>query len=180
MAARAELESKAGVSVWDGQVPDDLIGAIFLRQAAVSRVFASLPVRPRFNQPTGELFMLDGLGLLRPADVIAEARSRPGPVRDCGYGVEASRDQRIPLDHVAGARPQVIRIGYYAARSVPGTVTADLKATRVVFQQGLHYVFVVVEGPVAQLSLRLDPSTPGAGICATDIVVGQPWPKPGS
>jgi len=161
-------------------VPDDLIGAVFTRDASVSRVFASLPTAPRLNEPTEDLRMVDGLGLLRPVDMLAEARSLPSSVPDCGYGVQAGQERVIPLDRVASARPQVVRIGYYNGRAVPGTVRVDLKPTRVVFQRGLHYLYVVVEGPVARLSLSVEAAETGAGFCATDVVVGQPWPKPRS
>jgi len=178
--ARAEFARQAGASVWDGPVPDDLIGAVFTRDASVSRVFASLPTAPRLNEPTEDLRMVDGLGLLRPVDMLAEARSLPSSVPDCGYGVQAGQERVIPLDRVASARPQVVRIGYYNGRAVPGTVRVDLKPTRVVFQRGLHYLYVVVEGPVARLSLSVEAAETGAGFCATDVVVGQPWPKPRS
>jgi hypothetical protein len=178
--ARAELERKPGVSVWDGQTPEDLIGSVFRSDARMSRVFAPLRTPVRWNEPTGELFLLDGLGLLRPAEMLVDARSRPGADRNCGYGLVAGRQRRIPLERVAGPGPQVIRVGYYAARPVPGTVTADLTAIRVVFQQGLHYLFVVVQGPVGRLSLGLDAAESGAGLCATEVVVGQPWPRPGT
>ena len=178
--ATAELQKQSGAVVWDGPVPENVIASLFDEDARVSRVFAPLPSPPRFNEPTGDLRMVDGLGLVRPVDVVPEARSRPSRDRACGYGVQVGRQRSIPLDGVAWARQQVIRVGYYAARALPGTVTADLTVTRVVFQQGLHYLYTVVEGPVAQLSLGLDPADGVGGICATGVVVGQPWPKPGS
>lgn len=178
--ATAELRKQSGAVVWDGPVPENVIAGLFDEDARVSRVFAPLPSPPRFDEPTGDLRMVDGLGLVRPVDVIPEAQSRPSRDRACGYGVQVGRQRSIPLDRVAGARAQVIRVGYYAARALPGTVTADLTVTRVVFQQGLHYLYTVVEGPVARLSLGLDPAEGVGGICATGVVVGQPWPKPGS
>lgn len=178
--ARAELARQPGAVLWDGPVPDNVIAAIFEEEATVSRVLAGLPGPPRFGEPTGDLRMFDGLALLRPVDVIAQVRGRPSGNPACGYPVQEGRDRPVPLTGVARAGPQVVRIGYYAARAVPGTVTADLTRIRVVFQQGVHYLFVVVQGPVGQLTLTLDPAETGAGICATDVVIGQPWPKQGS
>ena len=179
--ARAQLRDQPGTVVWDGPVPENVIG----RRLRGGRecppgCSRSRRSRPRYDEPTGDLRMFDGLGLLRPVDILPEARSVRSRTPACGYGVQAGGARPVPLDRVAGAGRQVIRIGYYAARSLPGTVTADLTVTRVVFQQGVHYVFVVVQGPVAQLNVGLDAAEPGAGICATDVVVGQPWPKPGS
>ncbi len=178
--AQAQLRDQPGTVVWDGPVPENVMAGIFEEDAVSSRVLAVAPVRPRYDEPTGDLRMFDGFGLLRPVDILPEARSVRSRTPACGYGVQAGAARPIPLDRVAGAGRQVIRIGYYAARSLPGTVTADLTVTRVVFQQGVHYVFVVVQGPVAQLNVGLDAAEPGAGICATDVVIGQPWPKPGS
>lgn len=178
--ARADFARQAGASVWDGPVPDDLVGAVFGRDASASRVFASLRTPPRFDEPTADLRMLDGLGLLRGVDMLTEARSLPSTVPDCGYGVQAGRQRAVPLDAVTAARREVVRIGYYNGRAVPGTVTVDGRPVRVTFQQGLHYVYVVVDGPVRTIELSIDAAEVGAGFCATDVVVGQPWPKPDS
>ncbi|HZB49897.1 MAG TPA: hypothetical protein VE547_12470, partial [Mycobacteriales bacterium] len=178
--ARGELARQAGASVWDGPVPDDLMAAMFGRDASASRVFASLRPPPRFDEPTADLRMLDGLGLLRGVNMLAEARSLASPVPDCGYGVQAGRERGIPLNRVTSGRRQVVRIGYYNGRAVPGTVTVDGRTVRVTFQRGLHYVYVVVDGPVRTVDLSVDAAEVGAGFCATDVVVGQPWPKAGA
>lgn len=174
--ARGELAQQAGVSVWDGAVPDDVLGGVFNDNARVSRVFSSLPEPPRFNEPTADLRMVDGLGLLRGVTMLAEARGVPGPNPDCGYGVQAGQQREVPLAGVTRDRRQVVRVGYYNGRAVPGAVTVDGVPVRVTFQQGLHYVYVVAPGPVRSVGLSVDASEVGAGFCATDVVVGQPWP----
>jgi hypothetical protein len=178
--ARAQLAAAPGVSVWDGAVPDDVLSPLFGADATASRVFGELADPPRFDEPTADLRILDGLGLLRGVDMITEARSRPSADPDCGYGVQAGQQRAIPLDTATSGRKQAVRVGYYNGRAVPGTVTVDGVATRVTFQQGLHYVYVVAPGPVRSVQLSIDAAEAGAGFCATDVVVGQPWPKPGS
>jgi hypothetical protein len=178
-AAEAELTRQAGAVVWDGPVPEDVLSSLFAENSTVSRVFASLPDPPRYDEPTADLRMLDGLGVLRAVDIVTVSRSLPSPVPDCGYGVQAGQQRRIPLDGIGSPRRQVVRIGYYNGRAVPGTVTVDGVPVRVTFQKGLHYLYVVVPGAVGALDLSIDAAETGAGFCATDVVIGQPWPRSG-
>jgi hypothetical protein len=178
LTAQEEFARKPAAVVWDGYVPEGVLSPLFIDDASVSRVFSTLPTPPRYDQPTAELMALDGLGILRPVDMLPEARSLPSRSPDCGYDVHAGQRRPVPLTAPTSARKQVVRVGYYNARTVPGTVTVDGRAVRVTFQQGLHFLYVVAPGPVATVELTVDATEVGAGFCATDVVVGQPWPKP--
>jgi hypothetical protein len=181
VTARQELQRQPGVVVWDGIVPENVMTFLFGADARVSRVLGSLEEPPRFGEPTEDLRMFDGHGRLRPVDMIQATTSPPGPAKDCGYPVHTTRTTTVALLKRLPPGEHAIRLGYYTSVAAAGSVRVEgAGAQPVAFQTGLHYLYLRASGPFDTVDLTLDDSEAGAGVCITDVVVGQPWPRPGT
>jgi hypothetical protein len=173
-AARLAIRQDPNLVLYDGPVPEFVISSIFTIDARASRVVGALPERPRFNQPTSDLRMLDGFGQSRQVDVLGVVSTRQGPAPDCGWPVRQP-GATIPFPSVTPSGESVLRIGYFTGTAAPAVVRTGGQRFSVRFDQGLHQLYLVVDGPLSALDVSgLDR---GAAVCITDAAVGRPWPK---
>lgn len=173
-AARTFVTNAAAdptADLYDGPVPAAVLVGWFGAQDRASVVLGALPDPPRFDQPGGDLRMLDDTGTPRPIVLLGAATGRPGPVAGCGYAV-TSRVTDVPLVTPAqGGRP-VVRIGYYAGSGLTGSVDIGAGPVNVSFQAGVHDLFLVADRPPADVRITAS----GGTVCVTDVAVGTPLP----
>jgi hypothetical protein len=140
-----------------------------------SQVFAPLRRPPRFDQPTGDLRILDASGVPRPVQLRDTVAAPPGPVLNCGYGVHETWVS-VPLTRPASTWHSVIRISYFTMTPATATVRVGDSRFAVRFDQGVHDLFVVADGPITTVEIAGDP---GTAVCVTQLVVGTPVPAQG-
>lgn len=169
--ARLALAADPTIILYDGPVPDQVLLSWFLDDARASRVVGLVPERPRFDLPAETLHMLDGNGVPRPiTGLVDTVTSPPGPAKDCGYLVD-QRTTVIPLStQVTGRR--LMRLEYYTADTGPAVVTVAGRKTEVTVEQGLHVLYMVVEGSFVRVDINR--TTAVAPVCVANVVVGQP------
>jgi hypothetical protein len=169
-AARA-LAADPDMVLYDGTVPNDVILDWFLLDAKPSRVVSLLPERPRFDQPTERLHMLDQTGTPRPVSGVAYAvPGVPGTAKDCGHLVTDAPTAIRLTDSVLGRH--VARLEYYTGDSGKGFVNVGDNVFAVDFERGAHVLFVPAEGLFDTLTLRR--ATNVAPVCVTKVQVGEP------
>ncbi|MEO6087794.1 MAG: hypothetical protein ABIQ18_32250, partial [Umezawaea sp.] len=169
--ARAALEANPSMVLIDGPVPNDIMLAWFLDNARASRVLSLLPQRPKFDQPTEEMYLLDDNG--SPHKITGVGNTifgKAGPVEKCGYPVN---DQivTIPLSSRVGSR-QLLRMEYYTSSAGPGRITLGTTVQEVNFAQGLHELYVVVSGESDRLDIER--TTKVDSVCVVDVRIGFP------
>jgi hypothetical protein len=170
--ARAAFVHDPNLVLVDEPVPDDVMIWLLDAYRRTSQVFAALPRRPRFDQPTDNLRILDTDGVPRPVGLLDTVAAPPGPVFNCGYWIHDSWVS-VPLVRPANSGHRVIRISYYTATPATGTVRVADARFAVQFTTGAHYLFVVADGPVYKVEIGGDP---GTGVCVVGLVVGAPVP----
>ena len=172
--AQEALGRQPGTTLYDTGVPQDVMVSWFGPIARTSTVRGHLPGVPGFDQPGGDLRMIDGLGIPRPVELVGAVPAPAGPVRNCGYAVRNDPIE-VPLTSTKDGQRLVLRLGYYSAQQAPASVQAGTTSQDVTFQAGLHVLYLVVDGPVAKV--RLWHNNTGATVCVSDAVVGQPLPS---
>jgi hypothetical protein len=174
--ATQALRDQPGTVLYDGSVPADLMIGAFGDDARVSRVIGPLALDIGFDQPTGDLRILDDTGTPQPVTLPDPLTAPTGPVRDCGYLAD-----RHGVDVTFSTEPQkarqVLRIGYYAGRSVVGAVIVGDLRFRVTFVAGVHRLFITVQDPTQIVSIDLGDTE--TAVCVTDVVIGSPRPGAG-
>jgi hypothetical protein len=169
--AAAAVRADPDLVLYDGAVPSGVLVAWFGQQDRVSVALGALRPPPAYDQPTGDLRILDDTGTPRPIVLFGAATSAPGPVAGCGYAVTA-RGTDIPLTTTAHGDRPVVRIGYYTGGAGAGIVEIGGRSMTVTFQPGVHYLFVVADGPPTGIRVTALDNT----VCVTDVTVGMPLP----
>jgi hypothetical protein len=174
--AREAAATSGPVDLADGAVPDFVIAPFFVEQARASVAVGAVPGL-RFGRPSADLRMLDGFGLpqpinVRPAATAAiEERSSP-----CAWPLRGERID-IPLDATVPAGRWVVRIGYYSATPTSGVLTVGPQRQDVDLLDGVHHLYLEYVSTQAVREVSLGGLPAGDAACATDVVVGAPWPR---
>lgn len=169
--ARAALRLGPWQVLYDAPVPSvEVMHLWFGEHAMASRVLAAL--RPRFDVPTADLRMLDERGIPRSIGIVETVAATPGPVPGCGYAAGQTSARVQLLQRTDGPR-KVMQIGYYAAASTSATLITPHQQFAVRFERGVHYLFVVLDGPFTEFFVRAE-----SPVCITDVFVGAPLPQP--
>ncbi|MCS7477789.1 hypothetical protein ACFFQW_14880 [Umezawaea endophytica] len=169
--ARAALAANPSMTFYDTTVPDAIMSLWLVEDGKASRVVGLLPQRPRFDQPAEEMFLLDDNGSPhRITGVKDPVVGRKGPVADCGYPV-GGQVVTIPLSsRVEGRR--LLRMEYYTSSAGPVRLALGPAAQEVNFAEGLHVLYVVVNGGSDRLEVSrgtdVDP------MCVVDVRIGSP------
>jgi hypothetical protein len=169
--ARAALAADPSMVLYDMPVPGDIMLEWFGGENRSSRVVGLLPERPKFDQPTDEMYLLDANGSPRRITGIKDpVVGRTGPVDKCGYPVGAEI-VTIPLSGRVAGR-QLLRMEYYTTSAGPVRLAIGDTAQEVNFSQGLHELYVVVTGDADWL--RISRRTKVDPMCVVDVKVGSP------
>jgi hypothetical protein len=172
--AVSELAKRDNVSVYDGPVPSAIIGDIFINDAKASRVLAASGRKVAWNRSGTELYMFDGLGVLRTADVkdyVADAGAGPDP--DCGWGITQKESRTIQFEPIKLKEHPVV-IGYFSGEPAVLSVGLGTSTQDFSIPAGLHRLFVFTDERVNGVTLRL---ARGTTVCVTDVRVGTMWPQ---
>jgi hypothetical protein len=127
-----------------------------------------------WNRSGTDLYMFDGLGVLRTADVkdyVADAGSGPDP--DCGWAIESPRARTIDFSPV-DLRDHPVVIGYFSGGAAVVTVPVGARTQDFSLPSGLHRLFVFSDERVNGVTMRV---LSGDTVCVTDVRVGTMWPQ---
>jgi hypothetical protein len=169
--ARAALAANPSMVLYDVPVPPEIMVEWFGENGRSSRVVGLLPERPRFDQPTDEMYLLDANGSPKKITGIKDpVVGRTGPVEKCGYPV-GGQIVTIPLSGRVAGR-QLLRMEYYTSSAGPVRLALGSATQEVNFSQGLHELYVVVTADADWLQIsritKVDP------MCVVDVKVGSP------
>lgn len=169
--ARAALAANPSIALYDTNVPDAVMSVWLIEDGKASRVVGLLPQRPKFDRPAEEMFLLDDNGSPRRITGVKDpVVGRKGPVADCGYPV-GGQVVTIPLSsRVEGRR--LLRMEYYTSSAGPVRLALGTAVQEVNFAEGLHVLYVVVNGGSDRLEVNrgtaVDP------MCVVDVRIGSP------
>ncbi|HEX6341951.1 hypothetical protein [Umezawaea sp.] len=169
--ARAALAANPSMALYDTQVPDAVMSVWLVEDGKASRVVGLLPQRPKFDQPAEEMFLLDDDGSPHRITGVGDpVIGRKGPVADCGWPV-GGQVVTIPLSsRVEGRR--LLRVEYYTSSAGPVRLGLGTSVQEVNFAEGLHVLYVVVNGGSDRLEVNrrteVDP------MCVVDVRIGSP------
>ncbi|MEV4319091.1 hypothetical protein [Actinocrispum sp. NPDC049592] len=167
---RAAVAADPELVLYDTFVPRDVMHEWFADNSRASHVVGLVP-GIKFDQAALRIHQLDDTGTPRRiTGVEPDARSRPGPVKDCGYLVNED-PVRIPLDKPLMGR-FLMKLDYFTSDGGEGTVEAGGKSQKVWFPGGLHSVFVPLDGLFDSVTVQLVGK--GAPICAATLDIGKP------
>ena len=169
--ARTALVDNPSMVLYDTQVPNDIMLAWFLDNARSSKVIGLLPQRPKFDQPAEEMYLLDDNGSPHKITGVKDpVVGRTGPVDKCGYPVD-EQVVTIPLSgRVEGRR--LLRMEYYTSSAGPVRLTLGTATQEVNFAEGLHELYVVVNGKSDRLEINR--TTKVYPMCVVDVRIGSP------
>ncbi|GAB3899046.1 hypothetical protein GCM10029964_084410 [Kibdelosporangium lantanae] len=169
--AQAALAASPSMVLYDVPVPPEIMVEWFGDNARSSRVIGLLPERPRFDQPTDEMYLLDANGSPRRITGVRDpVVGRTGPLDKCGYPV-GGQIVTIPLSGRVAGR-QLLRMEYYTTGAGPVRIALGDQVREVNFSQGLHELYVVVTGEGDRLELNR--TTAVDPICVVDVRIGSP------
>ncbi len=155
LRAQTDLRRLGDVVIADGAPPDDILSPWFLEDHRVSRVIGPLPERPRFDQPTDVLYVVDGLGHVVPATFNPAFVSEVGPDADCGWKVNSGLSTVVPMQTSVYPWIWTVRVSYYSGSTVPAAITVGDRRLGVVFEQGLHDLYFSVAGGAETVEIEL-------------------------
>ncbi|MBP2329974.1 hypothetical protein JOF56_010359 [Kibdelosporangium banguiense] len=169
--ARAGLEANPGITLYDTPVPREIMHEWFVEDGKASRVIGLLPGPPKFDQPAETMWALDDTGTPKKVTGIKEpAIGRPGPYDKCGYAV-GYQTATIPLNRRVDHH-SLLRMEYYSTGKGPVTIRLGKATQDVYFPDGLHVLYIVVEGGFDRVDINR--ATPVDPMCVVNVQVGAP------
>ena len=176
---RADIQ-RAGhpVTIADLPFPSTALPEPLGAAVSTATFLPALRPRPRIlreGDAVEHLFTLDDNGHLRAAYIDGYANV-PGPVSGCGYRVEGE-PVTVPLAATTFPWGWGVRVGYLASEDADATVTAGDVVTKVHILPGLHQLFVMGAGAMADV--RISGLSAGS-MCTNDVTVGAIKPVPGT
>lgn len=169
----------AGTVLAQTVVPEDVAWGFIYPYNSSHRVLAPILEESQMLRPghaTAEIAVPDESGHLRRA-AVAGVRAVPGPEPECGWRLGGD-EVTIPLVAVAPDADPVIRIGFIATDTAKLTVRINGRDTAVPVGAGLGARYLVVDGPVREVTVL--GGDEGPGVCSDDITVGAAVPLAGT
>jgi hypothetical protein len=169
--AQAALAETPGITLYDTRVPREIMHEWFVEDGKASRVIGLLPGRPKFDQAGENMWVLDDTGTPKKVTGIKDpAIGRPGPYDKCGYAV-GYQTATIPLNRRVDHR-SLLRMEYYSTGMGPVTVRLGRNTQDVYFPEGLHVMYLVVEGGFDRVDINR--ATPVDPMCVVNVQIGSP------
>ncbi|TWP51809.1 glycosyltransferase family 39 protein [Lentzea tibetensis] len=169
---RSNLRASTSVVLYDVATPVELMNVWLGSLANVSQLVKTMPdVRPRFDEPSEDMRVVDEHGNVRPLALLPIATGKPGPTPNCGYLVGPNPTE-IPLSAPVTSPRQVLRLSYFTG--APGTAVLRVGGQEIPinWDQGVHNLNIVIDKPFDQVTLW-STETP-AGVCVGGVMVGAP------
>ncbi|WP_244927638.1 hypothetical protein [Nocardioides sp. W7] len=172
-AFRADLAVDPNQVMLDALVPPELVLPLIGDDARLSRVFASLPESPAFDEPSARMRTVMEDGRLVAFELAGSIPAEPGPEEDCGYSVHTA-PVRVPF--VVGIRGQLVaRVGYFTDREHVVEVGTDSWTHTFLAHPGPNRIWV----PVPDVGRELDELTfrvqdSGSAVCIVAVEAGLP------
>lgn len=168
--ARATFDANPGIPVLDRKVPPEVMAPLFLERANASYVLAGLRIPVRWDGAGPILLGLNDAGEGVRPDIAVSSSSVQGLDGECGWRVYDGPID-IELDRTLFDWIWVGRMDYLAAGTGEAQVQLSDRVTTIPLQEGLHQVSFVVVGEGDTLTMT---PPPGAGVCVSKVVLGQP------
>jgi hypothetical protein len=128
--------------------------------------------RPTLSDSTDQLRMLDPSGKLQPAQVSDVRQVQPGPLADCGWGVQPGGSTNVQLTSGVFHWVGNVELNYLASRDGVVSITLGIgQPVRVPVERGLHTVFVRLWGDGGELTIT--PETQDLGVCIDSGTLGN-------
>lgn len=175
----AEARDLGPATVYDSSPPTWLVNAVFLEEAAhMSAILRPLGLPLTYDEPTGDLLVVNDQGHFAVATIVGVTNAAPGPDGDCGHLVTTGGSVDIPLS--APLFPSVwgVELSYFAASDARVAVRTDddeveldlpLTASGTVGHRQL-----VVSGEVTSITID---GLAGEGVCVTEVKAGTVTPS---
>jgi len=165
---RSQLDANPTAAIVDTYLPAAVApAAVFPQAAKDSAALGPVAPRIRWNGAADQMMIFDSSGHLRPVQVAALTRGRPGPVRGCGYLVFRA-PQTVPLQRHLFAWVWGISFGYYTTVDAGGFVTVDGERQPVTFHRGLHVMTLVHHGTASSVTIEGG----GVPVCVGSVRAG--------
>lgn len=148
----------------DQELPLEVLHPVTAPAHRLSSLLEGVPGVPEVGEWTTEPVVIDALGTLHPAEVVAGRTIPPGPEPGCGHRV-GSEGTRIELDGPLLDRDWVVQLNVFADTRGEVGIRLDGDETTAPVAAGLGTVFVQVEGGGTAITI-----TPVRGV--TDLCVG--------
>lgn len=168
--AKTALTEQPNTVLYDTTVPNSIIINWFIYDNFTSRVVGLLP-EAKFDEPTENLYQLDDRGNPQKITTLTDSvRGENGPTKDCGHKVDGPPVQ-IPLTAPSFGR-RVLKLGYFTGDTGDGVITVGNTRAPVQFREGLHVLWVVVEGEYSHVQVEWNENL--QPLCVTDVEIGMP------
>jgi hypothetical protein len=171
---QADLRRHGAVDLVDEPVRESVLSQLSAPRNTTRELSELLSDRVSFPESSPHLVVVDADGGLRQAQIQLGLASKPGPVPDCGWLVDAAGADDIPLTGRAFEYSWWLRIGYLASADSPVTVSAGRTRVESNIERGVHSLYVKVEGTF--VSVRIEGLSPGTRLCVDTVEVGHPVP----
>lgn len=172
-AFRADLAADPNQVVLDALISPEVVLPLLGDDARLSRVFASLPESPAFDEPSARMRVVDEDGRLVAMELAGSIPMLPGPEDECGYVVR-STPVRVPF--VIGIRGKLVaRVGYYTDREHVVEVGTGDWTQEFLARPGPNRIWVPIpdaDDELDELLFRIQ-DRDGA-VCVTSIEAGLP------
>jgi hypothetical protein len=158
------------VSVLNGSAPANVVAPAFYPEAGrISAILSPLEHDLEFDMPSEEIYVVDGAGKLRAAEIRPASVAMPGPAGDCGYIVNGEQWTFVPMAQELHAWNWGIQISYMSTWPTVMEIRALDQSLIVSGPSGLRSVQAVLVSKVDVIALR---TTNGTAVCVPSILVG--------
>lgn len=158
--------------VLESGVPDEVLWSAAFPKNLVSRVLSPLGRDLRIVDQGVDLNVVRPDGSIGPATISGDPRNIPGPVKECGYLVEALETVDIPVEPVIDF-PFMASLGVLAAGDVEVAVTAGTVERRIDVPRGPHTVFLPSAGAFNEVKVTNNGFRP---LCVDAVRIGAVVP----
>ncbi len=171
LTLQQELRARPDVVLFDQHAPDQLLEPWFGEERRLSTLLKPTGLRPTLRSWQTELHVVDEAGRIRAAAVAGTpASSTAAPL--CA---PPGQPLRVRLDGAPlPLGTWTFQLNYLVNQPSSLTVAFGFGSTQVDVEQGIHQLFVQVDGNGD--SVVLTPPPDDKGLCVTNLVVGRPTP----
>ncbi len=170
-----ESDRLPGIEVADRPVPSAVLDDFTRPDNQLSDIAELIAPGLTFPDQSPRLTAVTDEGTVNQALIEPQARTKPGPVPNCGWSVHRGEQVRVPLEAEALGSAWV-RIGYFVQD--PGTVTLELggRTLTTAIGSGPNSLYVRVTEDVD--GVRFRGVTSGGALCVNVVEVGRTVPGP--
>jgi hypothetical protein len=174
------LPASGSANLFDAQLPEDVLSPLYRPYNTVSALLRQLPGRARFDDGSVPQSLVADDGRIRAAQLRPATRGEPGPVKGCGYHLEAGGGSvtvplQAPVFAFVGRSARIELLLSAPTRVTVRTSEGLLVGSRRVLPRGPAAVVGLVPGGSVS-GFTVSGLDAGASACVLQVVVGAPEP----